>query len=498
MSYSWQGTKIKTKSGERLSVRLSLGAAASSMVRPDVSASADLGELSISERDSSRLHRIAVDISPIVSNPLINITGENSFEDVLEAMDFIEEEDVFAFSQEEVLQIINGSFFVRAQEGGCKNKPLKPFVSDLSLVDINGSPNYDAALCYHHSNTQDVLFSGGRTLYDGIPVHSFFTDVYEGRQVTFILFPFKHNLSPGDEFSISGGGGTARVSGLGGLNRENEGYIAYVEGILNLADKSIKKIGAFGESEYMAMVMKKLPGSPKILPSGFSSTIYNVQKYSAIFDEIDLSGLKDAFGDEIHELYFYMLKKRIEGGVLTYTPSLSGFDFKYGFARDIRSIWGGVPGLETHSPGAESFIGDIIERDRSSASTYVLSRSALCFNTMNREAASFYERYWHYALTPLKIRAKSEIASEAISEDKPYPSAEELAPSFFVFRELLGYDDSGFAPFVNGAHQYYFASPFFLFRQDVCGEIFSGIDGNPISGNCADFSILEEKTNFVC
>ena len=411
----------------------------------DINHIVDVGERFDKERQTGTFYRFASTIRPLISNPLINISGSDSwssfdtpaFRDqtfppnstINDGEDLIYKESVTKHLKE-----VDGWFGYNNpntfSNGLCNYTDMEPkrrrfsFKKDRFNLDGSGEPvrNWEITMTYPSSSADTALTLGGLLMFDKVSV------VVGQRQMTAIGVPVLHNLEQGSLVRITGTNydNDYIVQRVGLDNGDLKGYYFVIDmdpSLFQISSASpnsrMKRVVGGQESDYYFRVFEKIKTrvTPRmedddyeIYPLAFANNIYNDSVSQMIVNEdIDISDLQDNLGRPISEIYMTIVKTNgneqngsfngftdIKSGLeIPYMPNIqatTGGDAYKAVIPDIRRIHDGVitPTI-SHAPleanvkiTANSFYGDVVEYNKFRVKETILGDVNHRFNTSNR------------------------------------------------------------------------------------------------------------------
>ena len=502
------------------------------------------------ERQASKFYRIIGTLNPTVSNPLFNLSGENSwswFNDIDTFLNipnpkYDEGFLTYPLSINDNLKEINGWFGYtdtdKRKKGLCNYIDMEPtrtrfsFVPDINSFKNSTNPikNWELTISYPESTDKThQMVNGGLLIIEALPA-----DV-STRNMVALGVASLHNLSIGD---------TVNISGTTGYN----GYYFVIDlpptGVISLNSRMKKVVGG-QESEYYFRKFKKIKTrSSNLIESddyelyklAFSKNIYDDEITQFTFNEdIDISGLVDNLGRPLSELYLTMIKTDSDG---LFSSVSSGIETPFltrlttsnvnPYLRVIPSINrihnGGALPFPSHTPletqitiSGNTFYGDLVEYNKFEVKETVLGEVSHRFNTLDRETTTpinyvsvvgsppittsinlgpRQEGYFYKAHNLIKIREFSSYVEQGDENTEGIPVyAENLNDGRYLWRDLLeiGFNESSETildyPFLNGCHYMYNNSCFTLKRQDAFnawGLYYSKFPADPIGLRLTD------------
>lgn len=488
----------------------------------------DVGEQFNKERRESTIYRIKGTISPLFSNPLMNMDttsrptgtfGTSNIYNIGNGLDIFNH-DLFLsnpyendyvgnpnLTPEEAtkdkLSENNGWFGFFEPDvtkiGICTFYDIEPTRERFDLSSYK-EKNWELTITYPsrkddtHMIVQNGLLVIGSIQVEvgGVPMVAIATSTHHGLsngdRVRLTSMP---NIGYEEEFTV-----VRRGLDNGDL-KDNYFVINLDPTLVTIGDFTgrMKRVVSGQESEYYVRVFKKLlqtDGDYEMYQLAFSNNIFNDPNYQFVINEdIDIDGLVDNLGRPLSELYLTMIKTG-SGGMFHKTQS--GFDLEFiagNLINDISNVrqitydtnTSQTP-LENNivlSTGTTEYLGDVVEYNRFELREKILSDVLHRFNTTNREIS--YSN--NYALGPrregylykphnlIKIREFSLYIEQGDVNTVGIPNyAEDLGDGRWLWRDLLDigvFDGEGDLldyPFTNGVHYIHQNYCFKTMRQD--------------------------------
>lgn len=492
----------------------------------------DVGERFDKERNESPFYRLVGTIRPLISNPLFNITGldswstfnENAFRDQtypqkIPPLSLIDGEDItYKESVKNYLKEIDGWFgYYEPREfllGTCNYIDMEPkrhrfdFQNDRHNSNIK---NWELTVTYPSTTGDTSLTVGGLLIFDVALV------TVGGRDMTAIGIPVRHNVSLGETVRITGTNfdGDYPVTRVGMDNGDLMEYYFVVDADPNTVtigtNSRFKKVVAGQESVYYWRIFEKVATRStsviedddyEIYPLVFANNIYNDDITQFVFNEdIDVTQLTDNLGRPLSELYLTLIKTQgndLNTGFNGFTNIKSGLEIPFmsqissnTSIPDIRRIHDGTTlPVPTHIPlenniliSQNGFYGDVVEYNRFKVQETILGEVQHRFNTVNRigngnsvAQGPRQEGYYYKAHHPIIIRNFSTYIEQGDLQTEGIPDyAEDLGDGRWLWRDFLdigfneGQDNPVNYPFLNGAHYNHQNYCFTLKRQDPFG-----------------------------
>lgn len=448
------------------------------------------------EMDESDKYRLSIDVSIYSSNVLINPTGQDSYDNVLQSMNFIEEDNNFEFSQSEILKNLNGQFYyIEPDSNDCEQNYLRPYPDDFLLFSKTGFQNYDISLYYAAQKDNDFELNA-IPLSDGIAVFSSSTVSFSDRPMTKIISNIPHNLSQNDIVKIDGDINYI-VYKTGDENNDNTSHIFLIDD--EITASRYQKMNGSTPCEYYVRKLKKIDCKFNVYNAGFSTNIFKQKNFTITSSDVDVKGLKDCFLKNVNELYVGFIKKRSASySANAFTTPIAGIDNLIANTQydstTINLINNGF--IDIVSPQDELYFYDIVEIDNIAQTITSLIDVRHVFNAQNRQDNQYYESYFHRPFYPIKIRKFSDFIDEDSFQFTD--SAFRLHGSRYIDRPLLNKSKALLHPFVNGFHNVQSNIDMFVQRQDACNQFINFGEFNFIEGQCKDYSRQEAKLNFEC
>lgn len=485
------------------------------------------------ERLKSTKYRLTVKIDSLISNPLFNATGENSWETftkpIMRDRSYppneisINESEDFSISESinYHLKEVNGWFGYYDPAINSSNRykfnDIEPSRDKFNLVS-EGDNNWDIIICYPKRNIMNATINGGLSIIDYEEVN------VGGKVMVSFGTPYKHNLKIGDKVKLKGVGpdGVYQVEGVGLNSNHKDNYFALslnIEDIFIGNNSKFCKMISGVESVYYFKVLSPIntingnkfnTKSGEISNLSFSKNIYNDSITQFITKEdVNVEGLFDNLGRPLTEIFFTIIKKDNKGfgqisngldinhinGIVNY-PEIPNI-YRVHNSVDNQPFTPSISISNNIKIGDDEFIGDLVEYNK-----MVLRETVLCdmmhrFNTINRESPSNdlvfgegkrHEGYIYKPFHMIRLKEFSNYIEKGDNNTYGIPNyAQQLANGEYIWRDLMTVDDLDY-PFTNGCSYIYedvmlsvkrqdpfnkenliFGHPDYLFR-DISGE----------------------------
>jgi len=488
----------------------------------------DVGKEFEKERKESSIYRIKGTITPLFSNPLMNMNtdpeptgifgssfisnsgnGLDIFNNDLFKLDPNDNDFVgkptltYAESYENKLAESDGWFGFYEPDitklGICRFYDIEPTRERFDLSSYK-EKNWDITITYpHRKNNTHTIVQDGLLVIGSVEVE------VGGVPMTAIATSTYHGLNNGDKVRLTNmpnipynGEFTVVRRGLdNGDLKDNYFVIRLDPSVVPIGPLTgrMKRVVNGQESEYYIRMFKKLleiDGDYEMYQLAFSINVFNDPNYQFIINEdIDIEGLVDNLGRPLSELYLTLIKTD-SGGVFHKTQS--GFDLEFiagNIINDVsnsRQITYDTSTTQTPlenniipGPGTTEFYGDIVEYNKFELREKILSDVLHRFNTTNREinytnGLADGPRREGYLYNPhhiIKIREFSLYIEQGDINTIGIPDyAEDLGDGRWLWRDLLDigiYDGEGDFldyPFTNGVHYLHQNYCFKTMRQD--------------------------------
>jgi hypothetical protein len=358
--------------------------------------------------------------------------------------------------------------------------------------------NWDYTLTYPYENYANDVLVNDESGINGIPINNSSIVSYNGNKYLSITTIYKHGLSYNDVIKLkiesSGDTNTYSVNSVGDINTNNKEYsfLLDIDKYSNLTgysenlDIRVVRVVNNTDSEYYIRKFKKIPNftdesititdnnvddmeanaKTKFLcetyQPAFSRNIYNDAIYQFQYiDDIDINLLKDNLGRPLSEIYFTIIKKNIiddseNEPSSVFTEIMSGIDEITGYTgptnySNIRLV-NGIDNAETplenmvtltgstiNGTGmTDSFLGDIVEYNKSTVKEIILDDVKYRFNTMQREETNdfvYNEIYGDEA----NLLINSNINNGAINWHGNYASVSASSSTDTVDGDIVNY-----------------------------------------------------------
>ena len=457
----------------------------------------DLNQQFNTERQSSTFYRILGKINPLISNPLFNITIQNTpigSNDCLEQFNtslftdnpISEKETSLSFAQsiKKHLKEVEGwygYFEPRLTLAKlCNFYDMEPkrerlsFIQDTSNIINKSVKNWELTITYPYAtDTTHPIVVNGLLIIDTFPV------IVGGKPMTAFAVPIFHNLINGGIIRLSGtsvdGEYDIKRVGLDDGNLQDNVFCVDIDySIVEIhANSRMTKIYNDTSSQYYFRKFKKIKTKTteaieaddyEVYKLAFSETIYTDDVTQFVFNEdIDVSNLVDNLGRPLSELYLSIIKTDSNG---IFTNITSGIEapimdiFNSGntltFLKDvpvIQKIHGVInyvsetfKALEMDiNVGNNDFYGDIVEYNTTTLQEVILSEIFHRFNTVNRETTTDAivggprpEGYYYKPHNLIRIRDFSSYIEQGDKNTIGMPDyKEDLGDGRYLWRDLL-------------------------------------------------------------
>jgi hypothetical protein len=489
----------------------------------------DISQVFTDERDNSNCYRFIGNLNVIATNALFNWDGSNSYNTILNLMDFDEGDpestNEYVFAQDEILKEKDGWFYyLNSDELNCQKTYLEPVPDRFYPLNTLGDANWDVWLTYPKYKDLLPLTFNGVDIQDGIAVYSGTTITIDNRQMTAFICSINHGLNVGDEVLIqsnpispttdTGYEGIFNIYALGfgdGTYVSNTFIIDYVipggvpSGLFKNTRTSFKRRVEGIESEYHGRWFEKISKQSEVElhNTAFARNIYKDTVYSYIFNkEYDTNLYRDYLNRPLTEIYVTIVKKQnifnnrpfwtaLESGLKTVITN-SEYDIN-----TINSITNNDSIENNLYSNTISYFGDIVEYNPVDQTEIVLEIAYHRFNTENREAFNnFLEGYYYRPHYRQQIRKLSDYVEISTDENDDVPDyATDLGDGRRIWRDVLPNDFSNTEniPYLNGCHYVYNNITLAIQRQDPCG-IYNSPNMTIIPGRCDDDIIQFTQT----
>ncbi len=370
------------------------------------------------ERRRSNRFRIVCDLNRVISNPLFNVSGDNSW-DIFNKPLFrdrsyppneisVNEEEDFSYKEsiDYHLREVNGWFGYYNpkinESSRMEFKHMWPGRQELDIMNKN-ILNWDLSFVYPYKNDDSDTYNNGLPIIDTVECN------VGGKNMVGLGSPHKHNLSLYDNIIvfIDGEEKTYTVKRLGLDNGDFKDNYLVVDEQLNFFNNkvvSFKKYTRKGYCKYYLRRFKRINTVKGVMgdqeydlsPLAFSKNIFGDQILQLITkNDIDLTNLTDNLGRPLSKMYLMLIKRKSEG----FTEIKSGFKLNninnIDNSNSIHDICRIHNGNNSHIPldtnlsfHDNDFIGDLVEYNPDTLLETILSEVHHRFNTQNRELDS--------------------------------------------------------------------------------------------------------------
>jgi hypothetical protein len=505
-------------------VKVELGGELNVLPPGEINYVLDVNEQFDKERRESQIYRFTFTISPLFSNVLHNVRGNNNlgtfgnsiipkFGNGLTTLnDLLFREDPYdndftgqlELTYEEAinrnLKEVNGwfGFYDPDLTRGslCKFYDLEP---TRERFDLNSSinKNWGMTITYPYaSDDTHIIVNGGLNIIEAESV------LVGNVPMVALGVSTKHGLNNGDTVRLlnmpnSNYEGDFRVRRLGldnGDNKDNYFVVSIDPTTVpiggNFSNGRMRRVVNGEPSTYYVRKFKKImlnEDNFEIYPLAYSKTIFNDSIFQMIVNEdIDISELTDNLGRPLSELYLTFVKTNSQG---TFGPVKSGFDLEFlpgnliENLSNVRRIHDGASNdpftsqlsleFQLSMDSYDEFYGDIVEYNKFELKETVLSDVLHRFNTVNREQiysgvadGPRREGYLYKPHHKIQIKQFSLYIEQGDSSTLDIPDyAEDLGDGRFLWRDLL---DIGISNGENDVLDYPFTNGTHYIYKQLC------------------------------
>lgn len=372
------------------------------------------------ERNDSEKYIFLGSIRQIMSNVLINITGDRSYNSAVQIANVLDLD-----SPKQIINEVNGWFYY-INNDTCNGIEFKPTKDELLILRAGIKDNWTLDITYPYTGNSNTLFFNSNNdisypvyLKDGIAINSVQNILVGGQRMTLFESPIKHGLVVGEEVLITGGtiyDGKHVIIKLG--NDQNDKLenmfvinISFNNPTIQNTFASFKRIVNNTPSTYILRYFKKItkPNDIDFYYTSFSKTYFDDDVISFNTNSyIDLSEYRDYLGRPITEVYLSIVKNK--------TGSNNGFwgDLKSGLntlvqnsnydIRQINDCSNTVIDLGVVNSNDDIFLGDIIDYNSQDISERILCEVNHRFNSDNRNQNNYCEGYFYSPHKKIQIQ----------------------------------------------------------------------------------------------
>lgn len=469
------------------------------LAKQDVNLNINAAELYQRERDSSTCYRITANLSLIASNVLFNITGETSYETIQELRNYDVDDDVYEFTEAEILKRENGWWWYLTGETltPCERVYLEPVPDKLSLLNHTGDTNWGMWLTYPETST-DTLEFDGVPIGDGLRVNTMSQVGFNNRTVIKVITAIPHALTASDEVRVINSTTSAVdsyvVYKIGDENGDYPANAFLIDANFTPPDVvaelvSIKHTLNGTDSQYHCRWFTKLTqlGDYNIYPTSLSRSIFDDSNQMVTFEkDINTSGLTDYLGRPVSELYLSIVKSPwyVVPNEDFWTPVVAGIETIFAYSQyDINTITG--TGIEYVNTTGDVFFGDIVEWNPLSQTEVVLAQAQHRFNSNNRTTNGYLEGYWYQPHYRIPIKTYYDRVTESTDTTIIPDWASEIDGKSYWREQKPNSIVNDAIGFLNGCHYVWDNFTVYLKRQDPCGEYDLGL--YVVLGDCETF-----------
>ncbi len=492
----------------------------------DINHVVDVGEQFNKERRESTIYRIKGTVSPLFSNPLLNMDtetppigdfGSSDISRVGNGLDIFDN-DIFKLDPHENDFVGQPNL---TYEEAFKNKLaenygwfgfFEPDITKLgicSFYDLEPTrerfdlssykeKNWELTITYpSRKDDTHILVQNGLLVIGSIGVEA------GGVPMIGIATSTHHGLSNGDKVRLTdmpstqyNGEFTVIRRGLdNGDLKDNYFVIDLDPTTVNVGDFTgrMKRVVGGQESEYYLRVFEKLlqkDDDYEMYQLAFSNSLFDDPNYQFVINEdIDVEGLVDNLDRPLSQLYLTLVKTNSDG---MFHNTQSGLDLEFiggNIINDVSNVRQITYDASTTQTPLESnllissseFYGDLVEYNRLELREKTLSEVLHRFNTTNREISYINttakgprrEGYLYNPHHLIKIREFSQYIEQGDENTIGIPPySENLGDGRWLWRDFLDigvYDGEGDFldyPFTNGVHYLHNNYCFKTMRQD--------------------------------
>lgn len=458
------------------------------------------------ERNESDKYRLILNVNPVLTNVLTNVTGPfslSSFNDerFKKIVDYRNEGGMATRSSIGYPESISVNFI--EENGWVGYYDVKTLTKDCRLTEL--LPTKDYFVINDDNWVIKLFYLSDISEIDGLEF-SFYEYVdYGGRSMVCLKSTFPHNLKIGDNIELFGTNknGSYKIYDIGNLHNERREYFFVIElsGELTLGDNPYfnKKVNGYNCKYQQRKLTEINVEKPLVLEAGFSNNIYNDKTIQIIYqDTIDVGGLIDYRGRPITEIIAGIFKRSDKDGVEMFSKNMSGYSLKYDEYINHNSKYPNINLINEVSKNVtldsdvmlfDKLHYDLIEFDTFNYQETILSNVEHRFNTLDRQrktdktlidgSVTFdlgvrKEGYCYNPFLAIKILDESDVERTGIFDDTVYNSYE-YDTNLFSGKKILKRSENSEIkyPFLNGVHYVEKRLNFFLKRQDPFG--YSGL-----------------------
>ncbi len=432
------------------------------------------------ERNDCDNYRFYGNISLYGTNVLCEVDGENGYQKIIDLMDYDEDTDRFAKSEDEILMNDGGYYYYR--NSFCEKIFLNP---QPSVFDLSNDDEWEVFLTIPNKiNTVDLTFNGV-SLSDGISIYEYDFVYLDGKPHAKFFTVLEHNLFVGNKIRIYSSNNQWNKDFFVKQVEGGNIFLVEMDGLPTpspiIQKMSFKRYSNGVLCEYHSIWCERLMTSVEVSDFAFATNIYGDKRQTLIFDDVVLKNENDAFGRPLAEVSLCVLKK--ENNI--YSNSYFSINT---YQRDIDYDYLSVyEGSQFNGLPSTKIFHSIIEKDNYNLIDTKLCDAFCAFNSQNRLDNGLFESYLYKYLFPIHIKEPSSYIESSETNDVGYGILQNGMYKWrYYYKKNL--------PFINVSHYARIDADLYIQRQDPCNSI--GLGQNAlILGKCIDNQISTIKNN---
>lgn len=397
---------------------------------------ANISQISEKERDSVKKYRISLILNFFASNVLFNISGDDSYEKVIENMQF-NDENISVYDREDILKETNGWFYyLTSPNENCDKRELFPQRREFIPI----ADNWELFFSYTFDKS-DTFSINDIQLKDGIAIYGINNIVYGGRAMINVKSYISHGLVVGDLIKLFNG----VEFKIYDIKSVPDKYTFTIdERPFDITGTYFKKNDENKDCSYFMLKNKRIPTNINIDKIAFSRNVYGDLNFNLIADNLNLEGITDFTGREINKIYLSYIKK----GKGLFTNVRSGFklpdNINNNNIKNVNSTNSFHIDLGINN---SNFNLGIYEYNPNTDTYTELEPIYHYFNTLNRDLNLEYEGYIYKSSYPIDIKRLTDYTVTSLTNQIGY-----FDGVYYNYRELLSNTEANIYPFVNGYH----------------------------------------------
>ena len=433
----------------------------------------DLNKQFNDERSASSTYRIISDVNLCASNCLFNLTGNNSYQTIMDILYDVDNNLIYEF--DEIVKETDGWFSYITDLNKCTEIAIEP-KKERFLLNQN---NWDIFISYSYKKDNQFKINNVK-LEDGISITKITQKNISGVFYSVIdsAINITNSLKTGDIISINNG----------------DEYFCQIIEIIDeyqyVIDQVIQynvganfvKVNNGVKCKYYVTKNKYIPTNIEIQKNGFAKSIYNDNHMLVLVTDLNLKDIYDYENKQLKNVYLSCIKK----SNTFFNAVKSGFKFNKDTNLYNSDYINSINNLQIENNiNKNDFYGHIVEYISDEDRYVIIDSVTHLFNTIDRDGHEAYENYTYNPLTLIKIRKEGNILS--VNSSEGYFDGVK-----YLSRPVLNNSESNLHPFLNGVSYIENKITLPIYRQFMCNQ------DDIIEGLCETLDITtNEKTKDI-